>query len=85
MTYAIGVPAIPSLRDFMAERMARALEFGIAVAEGRCDPTVANSEGDPHKPPLPTNGGRMLDMRAPVLRSQDRNASDPYADDVWTP
>ena len=85
MTYAIGVPAIPSLRDFMAEQMARALEFGIAVAEGRCDPTVANSAGDPHKPPLPNNGGRMLDMRAPALRSQDRNAFDPYSDDVWTP
>ena len=85
MTYAIGVPAIPSLRDFMAEQMVHALEFGIAVAEGRCDPTVANSAGDPHKPPLPTNGGRMIDMRAPALRVQDRNAFDPYADDVWTP
>lgn len=86
MSQAPGIPVPRALRDFLAACMVRALDFGIAVAEGTCDPTIVNSEGDPRPSALSQGAGRMWDMRAPTLRAaRDRTDFDLLSEDVWLP
>ena len=48
---------IGSLRTLLAACLVRELDYAIAVAEGRADPTVANREADPARPVPPRGAG----------------------------
>lgn len=45
------------LRTLLAACLVRELDYAIAVAEGRADPTVANREADPERPVPPRGTG----------------------------
>ena len=69
------VPGAPDqvrpLRDFLAARLLEAVDFGIAVAEGRTDPSYANANADLDRP-VPTSTAYTLETTVPRIRPRDR-------------
>lgn len=59
------------LRDFLAARLLEAVRFGVAVAEGRTDPSYRNEQAALDRP-VPASAAYTLETTVPRIRPQDR-------------